>query len=293
MEKSEEIMYLNLTEGYTFKVMAELFKNMGSVPSFATGLKGLQVIGTSKAEDVLIVIQVPKHNFKKYKSEELKWYEVSSTNLHTILKHTKRKETLELKVLCRNKSYKLCNSASKSKKSISISEISKISFTVAKYNEDCYISATPKEFTKMIKDISAGSDKTTKVISNGKYIKFYCDNGVTEAESTLGEEDEEKKIEVEFSDDEIKQDDKPLRIKIDEELQNQEEEVEDEIPVDDRKLYKQTFTTQLIVKCAKIATSSKQILIYPSHGNALKFKFFILSDAYVEISIKSKEMLED
>ena len=315
--KKRSLFQLKTPEGYTFKIIFELLKNCVNNSFLSLRPKVFKIHGLDSRESILIIVVLTKDNFLSYYCKEPKYLDINQTHCHSMLKSIKKKDGVSLIIdpltPCNLsiKPERTDSTSNTTTKTVKIMNIGPVKLKIpSNYGEP--VVSTSKDFQRMIKDISSISGKITRVISNGVWIRFLCDNGgVYGADVTLGEteEIEEEGPEIEFDDSDDDEDNDNNMVVIPdhdtdddgevERVENKDEKEKDDEDSDNEEddtssiFYDQTFDTATIVKLLKMAGLSKQVLIYPRKKHPLKFEFNIFSKGTVEILIKSREILEN
>ena len=314
--RKEKDFLLETNEGYTFKIIFELYKFNSYRTLMCLHPKKMLIQGWDANQSILILVNLSKSNFTNYKCKVSKYVEVTAIHCHTMLKTIKKKDGLSLYINSDNPKHLIMrpkrfdSTSNVTEKTVNINEATSNTRIKIPKDRDDPIVVPSKDFQKMLKDISSAAGKITEVTSKDGWIRFVCDNNsVYNADVTLGvrssdSEEEAPEIEFEQSDNEKsdeeeekkkKENDAKVNDDKDEESDDGVERVDDEDdednPYDKNKLYKQSFSTPTLVKLLKMAGLSKHVLIFPRENQALKFKFIIFGDDTVEILIKSTSQI--
>lgn len=250
------LFYCKTREGYVFKVLFELLKNCVKTASLKISRDGLTITSIDTKRQLLLVINMNKHNFNIYRAHTVLNISVNLTSFYNMLKTIKKKDGICLYIenASPNKFHIIKDDMDQNERcanNIQIMKTQDIEYdSIDEYKEPIIINA--KKLQNTLKDISTTKGRVTEIISNGYYIRFFCDNGsIMTADKTHGDID---------------------------------------IHADEN--YRETFDSALIAKLQKILGLTQNAKIYVSADSPMKLELNIGSLGNIVIYIKSREIME-
>lgn len=252
----EYLFYCKTREGYVFKVLFELLKNCVKNASLKISKDGLLITSIDTKRQLLLVINMNKHNFNIFRSSSVMNISVNLTSFYNMLKTIKKKDgiCLYIESSSPNKFHIIKDDMDQNEKcanNIQIMKTQDIEYEdLEEYKEPIIINA--KKLQNTLKDISTTKGRVTEIISNGYFIRFYCDNGsIMTADKTHGD-----------------------------------------IDVKAEENYRETFDSSLIAKLQKILGLTQNAKIYVADSSPMKLEINIGSLGNIVIFIKSREIME-
>lgn len=254
------------TEGYCWKILAELLQSNMKDACFEVDEQGIRLRMMDYHQTILIDLEMEADNFTiyKFRAPEKMYLGINLLHFHKMLKSIKKKDSIQffindlsptdlgIKVIP-EKNNRVTTSF------IKIQTMQNIEITVPEgYNKPVIVPSG--EFQKMCKGLTHISDKT-HITSRGFMINFSTDAGGVMKRSTEFGECEDSDSDVEDSKDE-----------------------EDE--------YSEYFDTEQLTKITKLAGLSHTMQIYPCSENPLLFRSSIGSLGRISVYLKSKNLRE-
>lgn len=256
MSNEEYLFYCKTREGYVFKVLFELLKNCVKSASIRIAKEGLTITSIDTKRQLLLVINMNKHNFNIYRSPTVMNISVNLTSFYNMLKTIKKKDgiCLYIEADTPNKFHIIKDDMDQNERcanNIQIMKTQDVEYDdVDEYKEPIIINA--KKLQNTLKDISTTKGRVTDIISNGYYIRFYCDNGsIMTADKTHGD-----------------------------------------IDVVAENGYRESFDSAILVKLQKILGLTQNAKIFVEDSIPLKLEMNIGSLGTISIFIKSREIIE-
>lgn len=250
------LFYCKTREGYVFKVLFELLKNCVKTASIKISKEGLLITSIDTKRQLLLVINMNKHNFNIFRAQHVLNISVNLTSFYNMLKTIKKKDGICLYIenSSPNKFHIIKDDMDQNERcanNIQIMKTQDIEYdNIDEYKEPIIINA--KKLQNTLKDISTTKGRVTEIISNGFFIRFFCDNGsIMTADKTHGDID----------------------VKSDEN-------------------YRETFDSALIAKLQKILGLTQNAKIYVTDSSPMKLELNIGSLGSIIIYIKSREIME-
>jgi proliferating cell nuclear antigen len=249
---------------YTIKILAELLQNNIKTACFEIDENGIRLCMMDSHRTILINVMLHSDNFTLYrfKGKEKKFLGINLSHFHKMLKSIKKKDSMEIFIDDDEPNFLAIKVMPKENNRtttsfVNILEVQNIAIDLPEgYGRSVIVPSS--EYQKMCKDMThIGS--TISIVSQNFHIKFKCNaGGIMKRHVEFGETDEDD------------DDDKSQSL-----------------------VYKQDFNTEQLSRITKMAGLSTHMHIYPLEGKPLLFKSTVGSLGYIEVYIKSKDLIEE